>query len=140
MAEVFKLENVELYWPALYERNKLSGKYQVDLANLTPEQIEKIESAGVTVRSKDDERGFFVTCKSSNYEITPYDTSGEVIGREVLVGNNSRANVMVKPYAWKSPTGQSGISLGISKLVVTELNRYVPEMEGVTDSLGAETL
>lgn len=138
MSEVFKLENVELYWPALYERNKLSGKYQVDLANLTEDQIEKIEKAGISVRSKDDERGFFVTCKSKNYEITPYDKNGDVIGREILVGNNSRADVMVKPYAWKSPTGQSGISLGIAKLVVTDLNRYVPD-DG-TEPVDEETL
>lgn len=124
MSEVFKLENVELFWPQLYERNKLSGKYQVDLANLTDDQISKIEETGVNVRNKDDERGNFVTCKSSNYEITPYDKNGEVIPATIKVGNNSRANLMVKPYSWKSPTGQSGISLGIVKLVVTDLVKY----------------
>jgi hypothetical protein len=34
MSTIFKLENVELMWPFLYERNKLSGKYQVDVINL----------------------------------------------------------------------------------------------------------
>ena len=135
MSELFKLENVELFWPALYERNKLSGKFQVDLANLTEDQVSKIESAGVNVRSKDDERGFFVTCKSKNYEITPYDKNGDVIGKDVLVGNGSRADIMVKPYSWKSPTGQSGISLGIAKLVVTDLNRYVPEEAEAEETL-----
>jgi len=127
MSELFKLTDVELYWAQLYERNKLSDKYQVDLSNLTPEQVERIESTGVKVRSKDDERNYFVTCKSSKYEITPYDKNGDVIGRDTLVGNNSRADVMVKPYSWKSPTGQSGVSLGIVKLIVTDLNKYVPE-------------
>lgn len=135
MSELFKLENVELFWPALYERNKLSGKFQVDLANLTEDQVSKIETAGVNVRSKDDERGFFVTCKSKNYEITPYDTNGDVIGKDVLVGNGSRADIMVKPYSWKSPTGQSGVSLGIAKLVVTDLNRYVPEEAEAEETL-----
>ena len=129
MSEVFKLENVELMWPFLYERNKLSGKYQVDVVNLTAEQVEAIEKAGVNVRqdANKPEKGFFVTCKSSNYEITPYDKNGEVIPSSIKVGNGSRANIMAKPYDWKSPTGQKGISLGIAKLVVTDLNAYTPE-------------
>lgn len=129
MSEVFKLDNVELMWPFLYERNKLSNKYQVDLVNLTDVQVEAIEKTGCKVRSDANkpEKGFFVTCKSSNYEITPYDKNGEVIGKDVKVGNGSRAVVMAKPYSWKSPTGQSGMSLGIAKLVVTDLNEYTPE-------------
>jgi len=127
MSEVFKLTNVELFWPNLYERNKLSSKFQVDLSNLDEEQIKQIEQAGVAVRSKEDDRGFFITCKSKNYEITPYDKNGDVIGREILVGNGSRADVMVKPFSWTNPTGMKGMSLGIVKLVVTELNQYVPE-------------
>ena len=121
--EIFKLNDVELMWPFLYERNKLSGKYQVDLVNLNKEQVEAIEKTGVLVKQKDD-KGFYVTCKSSNYEITTYDKNGEVIGSGVKVGNGSRADLVVKPYSWKSPTGQSGMSLGISKLIVKDLNVY----------------
>ena len=139
MSEVFKLENVELYWPFLYERNGLSGKYQVDLSNLTDEQISKIEDAGVDVRTKQDERNTFVTCKSANYEITPYDKNGEVIPADVKVGNGSRANIMVKPYSWKSPTGQKGISLGIVKMVVTDLNEYKASVD-VSELVSEDTL
>jgi hypothetical protein len=134
MSEVFKLENVELMWPFLYERNKLSGKYQVDLVNLAPEQVELIEKTGVTVKQKDD-KGFYVTCKSKNYEITPYDKSGDAIPSTVKVGNGTRASIMCKPYSWKSPTGQSGMSLGIAKLVVTDLNKYEPEPQVEEDTL-----
>ena len=124
MSEVFKLADVELMWPFLYERNKLSGKYQVDLVNLSDEQVADIEKTGVTVRSDANkpEKGFFVTCKSTNYEITPYAST--------KIGNGTRASLMVKPYSWKSPTGNSGVSLGISKLVITELEEYLaPDME-----------
>ena len=134
MAELFKLENVELMWPFLYERNKLSNKFQVDLVNLTDEQVEMIEKTGVPVRQKDD-RGFFVTCKSSNYEITPHDKNGDVIPSSIKVGNGSRATLMLKPYSWKGPTGNSGMSLGISKLVITDLNKYEPVQEETEDTL-----
>ena len=96
MSEVFKLKDVELMWPFLYERNKLSNKYQVDLVNLTEDQV------------------------------IPYNKNGETISSSVKVGNGTRASVMLKPYSWKSPTGQSGMSLGISKLVITDLNEYIP--------------
>ena len=129
MSEVFKLENVELMWPFLYERNKLSSKFQVDVVNLNADQVEAIEKAGVNVRqdANKPEKGFFVTCKSTNYEIIPYDKNGEVIPASIKVGNGSRANIMAKPYDGKSPTGQKGMSLGVAKLVVTELNAYTPE-------------
>ena len=133
MSEVFKLDEVELMWPFLYERNKLSGKYQVDLVNLSPEAVEAIEKTGVSVRQKDD-KGFYVTCKSKNYEITPHDKNGDVIPSSIKVGNGSKASIMVKPYSWKSPTGQSGMSLGISKLVITDLNKYeAPENNQISE-------
>jgi|TARA_S200002703_G_C3772204_1_gene237742 hypothetical protein len=126
MSEVFKLDDVELMWPFLYERNKLSGKYQVDLVNLSDDQVELIEKTGVSVRQKED-KGFYITCKSKNYEITPYDKNGDIIASDIKVGNGSKATIMLKPYSWKSPTGTSGMSMGISKLVVTDLNAYTPE-------------
>lgn len=137
MSEVFKLEDVELMWPFLYERNKLSNKYQVDLVNLTGDQVEAIEKTGCKVRqdAEKPEKGFFITCKSTNYEITPYDKNGEIISRDIKVGNGSRANLMVKPYSWKSPTGTSGMSLGISKMVVTDLNAYTPEPAEAEETL-----
>lgn len=132
MSEVFKFQDVELFWPSLYEVNPTSNKYQVDIVNLNAKQVEKLESLGIDVRSKDDERGFFVTCKSK-YEIVPYDPSGEALERSIKVGNGSRGNVMVSPYAWKGPTGNKGVSLGVKKLVVTELNKYVESEDKYED-------
>jgi len=132
MSEVFKFQDVELFWPSLYEVNPTSNKYQVDIVNLNAKQVEKLESLGIDVRSKDDERGFFVTCKSK-YEIVPYDPSGEALARNIKVGNSSRGNVMVSPYAWKGPTGNKGVSLGVKKLVVTELKEYVESEDKYED-------
>jgi len=133
MSNIFKLSNVELFWCNLYTRNKMSNKYQLDLVNLSEDQIKAIEDAGVSVRSKDDERGFFVTCKSTNYEIIPHDKNGDPIGPDILVGNGTRADVMVKPYGWTNPQGKKGMSLGVSKLVITDLKQYIPEEEVVEE-------
>lgn len=133
MTALFKLDNVELMWPFLYERNKLSGKYQVDVVNLSPEQVEMIEKTGTKVRQKEG-KGFYITCKSSQYEIRPYDKDGNEL-KDVVVGNGTKATIMAKPYSWKSPTGQSGVSIGIAKLIITDLNEYTREPEEVEETL-----
>ena len=64
----------------------------------------------------------FITCKSTKYPISAYDKNGDVIN--VKVANQSKADVLIKPYGWTSPTGAKGTSAGIAKLVVTDLIEY----------------
>ena len=118
-----KFTNVTLYWPNLYERNRMSGKFQVDLAQLSDAQVEKLEDMGIKVRNKGNEEENFVTAKSAKYEIKPYDTSGNEL-KDVTVGNGTKATVLFDTYEWKSPTGNKGVSLSIKKLVITDLVEY----------------
>lgn len=130
---LMKLQNVTLFWPFLDEVNKLSGKYQVDVTNLSPKQVERLEEEGVNVRNKGDERNYFVTMKSAKFPIRPYAPDGSEIMAKV--GNNSIADIVVNTYTWKSPTGQKGTSAGIQKLIVTDLVEYdAPEAEVADDS------
>jgi len=135
---MFKLTNVDLFWSCLKEVNQLSQKYQVDICNLTDAQVARLEEEGVKVRSKDDDRGYFFTAKSK-YPITPYDKNGEEI--HVKIANESKADVLIKPYAWKAPTGAKGVSAGIAKLIVTDLKEYVAEgVEEIGDDADIEVL
>lgn len=124
-----KFVDVTLFWPFLYERNNMSQKYQVDIANLSNAQIEKLEDLGLTVRNKGDDRQDFLTAKSKNFEIKAYDTSGNEL-KGVTIGNGSKATILFDTYSWKSPTGQKGTSLSIKKLVVTDIVEYLAEGEG----------
>lgn len=119
-----KFTDVTLYWPNLYERNRMSGKFQVDLALLSDEQVEKLEDLGIAVRNKGNEEENFVTAKSAKYEIKPYDTSGNEL-KDVVVGNGTKATVLFDTYEWKSPTGNKGTSISIKKLVITDLVEYL---------------
>lgn len=127
-----KFVDVTLYWPFLYERNNMSGKYQVDIANLSDAQVEKLEDLGLSVRNKGDDRDNFLTAKSKNYEIRAYDKNGDEI-KGVNVGNGSKATILFDTYSWKSPTGMQGTSLSIKKLVVTDLVSY-----GDVDEVGED--
>ncbi len=116
-----KFNDVTLYWAFLDEKNDLSDKYQVDLCNLNDAQVEKLEDLGLVVRNKGDDRGNFLTAKSSKYPITPYTTSGDEIHEKVA--NGSKASVLFDTYEWNFKN-KTGVSMGIKKLIVTDLIAY----------------
>lgn len=119
---LIKFVDVTLFWPFLNEKNDLSGKYQVDLSNLSDAQVEKLEDLGLTVRNKGDDRGNFLTAKSSKFPITPYSTSGDDLSG-VQIGNGSKATILFDTYEWNFKN-KTGVSLGIKKLIVTDVVEY----------------
>ena len=122
---LIKFVDVTLYWAFLNEKNDLSEKYQVDLCNLNDQQVEKLEELGLAVRNKGDERGNFLTAKSARYPITPYNTSGDEIHEKVA--NGSKASVLFDTYDWNFKN-KAGVSMGIKKLIVTDLIAYEAEV------------
>lgn len=114
----------EIMWAFLDTPNEMSGKYQVDLCNLSSNAVKALEDMGVNVRKREDkpEKGFFITAKSSNYPITALDASGKPLS--VKVGNGSKGIALIKPYAYKY-RNKEGVGVGINKLTVTQLIEYV---------------
>jgi hypothetical protein len=115
-----------LYWANLSTKNTMSGKYQVDLGNLSEVAVEALQQRGIDAKTKPfqegkPEMGQFITCKSKN-PIRAYNTAGDEISD--LVGNGSTANVSVGYYDWKSPQGKPGRSGSVMKLIVTDLEVY----------------
>lgn len=126
----------EIMWAFLDTPNQLSGKYQVDLCNLSKEAIQTLESMGVNIRKKAEqpEKGFFITAKSSNYPIKTEDTQGNPV--TVKVGNGSRGIALLKPYEYTYQK-KKGVGVGINKLTITELKEYVGDgqEEAVSDEV-----
>tara|TARA_R110001592_G_scaffold274011_1_gene540971 strand:+ start:4476 stop:4883 length:408 start_codon:yes stop_codon:yes gene_type:complete len=112
-----------LFWANLSTKNEMSGKYQVDLSNLSDAAISALEERGLQVKSKDDDRGSFITVKSTN-PIRAYNSSGDEIS--CLVGNGSQATVALGHYDWDFQ-GKKGRSPSCLKLVINDLNEYSPE-------------
>lgn len=134
-----KFVDVTLFWPFLYERNNMSGKYQVDIAGLSGAQVNKLEDMGLTVRNKSDDRGSFLTAKSSKYPLRAYDTDGNELDG-ITIGNGSKATILFNTYDWKAPTGNKGTSMGIKKLVVTDVVTYEADIETIGDEEIEEVL
>jgi hypothetical protein len=113
----------DLFWAFLDTPNQMSGKYQVDLCNLSKEAIKTLEGMGVNVRKKDEkpEQGFFITAKSTNFPIVATDPDGNPI--KAKVANGSKGVALLKPYEY-TYRNQKGVGVGINGLVITDLIEY----------------
>lgn len=113
----------DIMWAFLDTPNQLSGKYQVDLCNLTKGAVDALKGMGVNVLSKSEqpEKGQYITAKSVNYPIKTEDVNGAPITAKV--GNGSKGIALLKPYEY-SYKGKKGVGIGINKLVVTDLVVY----------------
>lgn len=115
----------KLFWAQLNEPNEMSGKYQVDLAQLSDAAVKELTALGINVNKREDdeyERGHYITCKST-YPIKATNSDGLPIATDIRVGNGSDAIAVVDAYEWKFK-GKSGKSPSLTTLVVTDLVAY----------------
>lgn len=124
MSEAAKVKvKCDLFWAKLKKVNEMSGKYQVDLCNLSDAACKALEEMGIEIKSdaaKKPDHGKYVTCKSSN-PIKAFDLEGDEIDENI--GNGSKAKAVLSSYEWKYKN-KSGVSPSLSKLVVTDLVEY----------------
>ena len=109
------------FWFSFLEKNEMSDKYQVDISELSEEHVDRLEGMGVSVKNKGDDRGYFVTAKSTNKQPHVEDVEGFTVTKPV--GNGSKCTFIVKPYDYNFK-GKTGVSLGLSKARVNDLVRY----------------
>lgn len=107
----------DIMWAYLDNRNEMSGKYQVDLCNLSPAAAQALTDMGLDVKTKDD-KGAYITCKSNNV-IRAFDANGNPL-EGIAVGNGSKAIAVVGSYSW-SFRNKEGVSPSLKKLAITDL-------------------
>lgn len=109
-----------IMWAQLAVKNQLSGKYQVDLCNLSDAAAAALEATGMNVRYNPD-KGHFITPKSK-YEIVAKDKSGVSL-EGIAIGNGSEAVAVIGQYEWKFG-GKAGVNPNLEQLVITDLVEY----------------
>lgn len=121
MAEMQSVKlKADVMWAQLDKVNDMSGKFQVDLTNLSEAAVVALEEMGITVPEKEG-RGKYITCKSS-IPIKAFDNDGvELTG--VKIGNGSKAKAIITAYEWKYKN-KKGVSPSLKKLVITDLVEY----------------
>lgn len=116
-----------LFWPNLNVVNKKSGKYQVDLSNLSPAAVTALSERGINVRNKQDDRGDFITSKSK-YQIDPVTPEGDEVVE--TVGNGTKATVKLRVKQGTHPEFGKYTIASILNLQVNELVAYEGNDEG----------
>ena len=119
MTDAVKIK-ADIMWAYLTKPNEMSGKYQVDLCNLSDKATAALQDMGLDVKTKEG-KGKYITCKSTR-PITIYDDGGSVLDGSVL-GNGSKAVALVDAWEWQYQK-KKGISPGLKKLVITEFKAY----------------
>jgi hypothetical protein len=120
-----------LYWPNLATVNEMSGKYQVDLGELDKAAVKTLESLGVSIktdpRKNEDypDRKAFVTGKSK-FPIKVSFKNGVEEVDPGEIGNGTKAKVKLVAYDW-SFRGKSGVGVGVNKVLITDLAKYVTD-------------
>lgn len=113
----------EVMWCFHNKPSDMSGKYQLDLCNLSENAISALQGIGLDPRQRADkpEKGYFITAKSSN-PIKVFDESGDDLSNTVI-GNGSIAVAVIAGYDWEWK-GKKGRSASIKKLVISDLKEY----------------
>jgi hypothetical protein len=111
------------------DRSDLSGKYEVNLCNLSNAVVKALEKEhGVTqVRNEGPEHknhawGSFTVARS-DYPVRVLDSKKRPIGEEVILGNGTVVYASVNPYPWNFK-GKKGVSLGCAGIQVIEFVEY----------------
>jgi hypothetical protein len=116
--------NAVVQWAYLNKQNDMSGKYQVDLCNLSEAAVDALEDIGISVKKKADkpEKGYYITCTSQN-PIKAFDSNGALIPEDTSVGNGSKTVAVITPYSWTFK-GKAGISPSLASFVITDLVEF----------------
>lgn len=133
----------DIYWASTDRVNDNSGKYQVDLCNLSDAAVKALESMGLEVKTKESapQMGSFITCKSKlpiksymddGQQLTgfPQKDDGTPSPQSVKIGNGSTGIALVGFYDW-TYKNKSGVSPSLNKLVVTNLIKYEDGVEDI---------
>jgi len=113
-------------FPSMTRPNQMSGKYSIQLSNLSDAAVEKLEELGISVKFKDDayNRGRFIECKSSfPIDNSKFETVVDDAGLPLdsnKVGPGSKVEALLKPFDW-TMGNRSGTSPRLMKLVVREI-------------------
>lgn len=127
----------KISFPSLTEetlfKGKPTGKYSVQIANLSSAAVEKLEELGIDVKVKPDdkfERGQFIECKSK----FPIDNSGkyamlfEADGKTKIecapeqIGYGSVVRATIRPYQTGDGAKPSLVKMAVEELVEPEVS------------------
>jgi hypothetical protein len=111
----------DIFWCQHNKVNDMSGKFQINLCNLSDAAVEALEEMGISVQTGEDKKadmGRYITCKSEK-PIRVFDTDND----EITEAIGSKGKALVSTYSW-TYKNKKGVSPSLKKLVITDLVEY----------------
>jgi len=119
------------YWAKLSTPDSMSDKYQIDVCNLSDVAIASLEKHGVQPKSRDDERGTFITARSK-FDVPVINGDKEGMNG-TLIGNGSDVKVKIGFNKDHPMVSQYGTSMYVNKVMVTNLVAYEEDTDFDTE-------
>lgn len=122
MTDAVKVK-ADVFWCQHDKINEMSGKFQLNLCNLSDAAAAALEQMGISVQVGEDGKanmGKYITCKSTT-PIRVHDVDGDEIKEKI--GNGSKAKALIGSYAW-TYKNKKGVSPTLKKLIVTDLVEF----------------
>jgi len=114
------LVRTTLFWASTNKINDMSGKFQINIGQLSDKAVAALAENGIEVKNKGDEQGNYISVKSTN-PIKVVDADGFPIVANI--GNGSVGRAAISFYDW-TYLQKSGRSPSLKKLLVDELVEY----------------
>ena len=116
-------------WAFTAKKSGMSGKYQMDLCHLDDAAIETVRKTGAEVKRDEKNppedrnyKGTYITVKSG-FKPEVFDSQMNEVGNDVIIGNGSTVEVVVKPKPW-DVNGNHGVVLYMQKVQILDLKEY----------------
>jgi len=148
MAKNVVLLNVKVFWAQVQQPSKMSGKYEVEVHNLTKQQKDTIMSWNpqkkplwTNIRTNQDhpEKGEYIKFYAKN---KPKLINGakEDLPEGTLIGNGSLCNLQLSVTEPQDQKGVAKVKYGLQSVQVLKLESYVADVLPVVgeDSAGFE--
>lgn len=125
MSEFIDVEG-KAYWAQVRAPSKMSGKFEVEIGNLSPKAKAKLEALGIKVKTDEAEsdldKGLFFKAKTQ-FKVPVVDAADQPVADDVLIGNGSRVIVRVSAYAWKFGA-KKGVGANLVGIQLLDLVKY----------------
>lgn len=119
----------ELFWSNWMNNfnkkfNEANDKYECTIGNLSSGDVEKLESLGIKIKTKDNMGNYIVG--KSKFLFEPVDEAGNKVEIDTI-GNGTKVVALVSSYRHKM-SAKFGAAPSVKKLIVTELKTFVPSI------------
>jgi len=108
-------------WAQLFEPNRLSHKYQIDICQLDKASIKKLKDKGLEIREGTGEKknkGSFIVAKTKNLP-NVMDAAKNAWPSHLRIGNGSTVKCSVTPFNWNNEFG-TGIGAALNSVMIVD--------------------